>query len=352
MTKQFDNLYAQDRHLLHEVVPLDTPYSINIEPTSFCNMRCIYCLHSLPHSDIIKTGYNNNYAGGYMSDNTYNRLLEQLQEFPQKIASVTFGGVGEPLLHHKLPNMIRALRDANVTKRINVITNGVALTHQLSQDLINAGLSSIKISLQGMDPESYKKVSSYNIDFNLFLDELAFLYQNKGACTIGIKIPDISLYAPESSAQERAQQEEKYQQLFKDKCDKLGIERIVPCFSAVDYSKIEGLSGHSSRYQIPEREVAVCSQIFYRMNIMQNGCVTLCTMLGLHKPEMSIFQNTLKNIWNSTTRKQLLLKQLHSTYDSELELCKNCNVKYDFAYDEDCLDDYREEIITRILNSK
>ena len=94
-TKSFENLYAQNRHLLRDVVPLDTPYSINIEPSSYCNMRCVYCMHSLPREEIVAQGYSDNYAGGYMSDETFALLLEQLKKFPSKISSITFGGVGE-----------------------------------------------------------------------------------------------------------------------------------------------------------------------------------------------------------------------------------------------------------------
>lgn len=80
---------------------------------------------------------------------------------------------------------------------------------------------------------------------------------------------------------------------------------------------------------------------------MQNGTVTLCTMLGLSYPEMNIHNQTLNDIWNSDKRIQLLLKMLSKEEHDELSLCKTCNVKNDFAYKEDLLDDYTESIIKR-----
>ena len=38
-----------DRVYLKDIVPLDTPYNAAIEISSFCNLRCVYCAHSIGH---------------------------------------------------------------------------------------------------------------------------------------------------------------------------------------------------------------------------------------------------------------------------------------------------------------
>lgn len=351
MNKQLENLYAHDRHQLHEVVPLDTPYSVNIEPSSRCNIKCIYCMHSLSQSDKNAQGFSDNYCGGNMTKETYNLLLDQLAEFPHKIKSITFGGVGEPLMNKDLPKMVAELKSRNITDRINLITNGLLLSENTSSELIEAGLSSMKISLQGIDSQGYFDTCGVKIDFDKFLHNLDFLYKHKDQCAIGIKIADISLYRGKSDS-ERPGVEEEYKAMFSDKCDKLGIEHIVPCFTAVDYNKVKGMSGHKSRYNIVERSTKVCSQPFYRINIMQNGCVTLCTMLGLHDEWMNIHTHSLKEIWNSNERKEILLNILHNNDDASIAKCQNCNIKYDFAYSEDNLDPYVNEIADRIIQIK
>lgn len=345
--KSFENLYAHNRHQLHEVVPLNTPYSVNIEPSSRCNIKCVYCVHSLTSTELKNQGYSDNYLGANMKPETFQLLLDQLCAFPDKIRSITFGGVGEPLMHPKLAEMVGKIKESNVTDRINLITNGLLLSKRRSAELVEAGLSSIKISLQGIDAQAYYETCGARIDFDSFLDNLDFLYQNKKQCLIGIKVPDISLYRG-AAAEEYPQRKERFRELFESKCDRIGIEHIVPCFANVDYSQIKGMSGHVSRYDIPERKVKVCSQPFYRLNIMQNGSVTLCTMLGLHEEWMNIHQASLMEIWNSAARKQKLIKNLRNIYDEELSLCKNCNIKFDFAYEEDMLDPYAEEIIRRL----
>lgn len=344
---KFENLYAKDRHLLHEVIPLDTPYSVNIEPSSYCNIRCVYCIHSLTTDELISHGFDGNYSGGNMTKDTFDLLVEQLSEFPKRIKSITFGGVGEPLMNKRLPEMIAHLKARNITDRINLITNGLLLSEPTSLALIEAGLDSMKISLQGINAQSYLDTCGYEVDFHSFVQNIGYLYQNRKQCVIGIKVPDISLYRGKKKT-EYSLEEKRYKDLFSDKCDKLGIEYIVPCFSAIDFSKLRGISGHKSRYNIEEKEVQVCSQPFYRINIMQNGCVTLCTMLGLHHAGMNIHNITLKEIWNGEIRRRLLIKNLQGCQDAEMGKCRGCNVRFDFAYSEDSLDLYKDEILKRI----
>lgn len=284
-----------------------------------------------------------------MTKETYRLLLDQLEEFPEKIRIVTFGGSGQPLMHKDLPEMIAELNSRKITDRIRIVSNGLLLSEKTSSALVDAGLSSIKISLQGIDSQGYIETSSTKIDFDNFLSNLDFFYKHKKQCSIEIKIVDISLYRGKNSDEEKAQAEEQFKKLFGDKCDKLGIERIVPIFSQVDYNKIEGVSGHTSRFDIAERNVKVCSLPFYRISILQNGCVSLCCSTGLHDDWMNIRDYTLKEIWDSESRKQKLINLLHQDFqDGSIGKCKTCGVKYDFAYPEDNLDPYAEEIAERL----
>lgn len=35
------------RSYLKDIIPLDMPLSVQIEPTGNCNFKCVYCYHSL-----------------------------------------------------------------------------------------------------------------------------------------------------------------------------------------------------------------------------------------------------------------------------------------------------------------
>ena len=85
-------------------------------------------------------------------------IVQQLMEFP-KVGRVLFTGLGEPLANPKIPDMIRRLAEAHVTDRIEIVTNASLLTHEMTDRLLEAGLTYLRISLQGLSAEKYKEIS-------------------------------------------------------------------------------------------------------------------------------------------------------------------------------------------------
>ena len=45
---------VDDRVKLAEVIPLETPFTLNIFPSNICNFKCKYCEHSLGGASIVK----------------------------------------------------------------------------------------------------------------------------------------------------------------------------------------------------------------------------------------------------------------------------------------------------------
>ena len=38
--------YSQDRNVLGKVLPLDTPYTVMVDISDMCNLRCNYCFRA------------------------------------------------------------------------------------------------------------------------------------------------------------------------------------------------------------------------------------------------------------------------------------------------------------------
>lgn len=38
-----DNIVCKERNKLEEVIPLNTPYTVAIDPSNLCNFKCIFC---------------------------------------------------------------------------------------------------------------------------------------------------------------------------------------------------------------------------------------------------------------------------------------------------------------------
>ena len=331
-----EHIYNQKRVPLWEVIPLDTPFVIEVEPTSFCNLKCKYCLHSLPRDAILNSGH----VFLHMSDETFELLLKQTQEFPHKVKQIGFAGMGEPLLHKKLPYMIeRAKREAGV-ERVTVTTNGVALSHQLSEDLINAGLDHMKISVNGLSDGDFKLNCGTAVDFERYLEQIEYLYQHRQHAEIACKIMDSCVGDNENLFYEK----------FHDICDVMSIEKTVRVFHEVSYDGIiETGKNVLSRYDMRDTAVRVCASPFFRLAVKANGTVSTCRLYnGLTVPGFNMRKQSLVQIWNSDDRREMLQGVLKGRMDGLNASCFHCTLKDDFAFESDILDDHADELYAKL----
>ena len=103
--------YDTKRQRLSEVIPLDSPLSMYVEPTRTCNFKCFYCMHSTRGEQggvLEKTGFRL----AHMDLEFYEKLVREIMAFPTAVKRVCFSGLGEPLMNPQLPAMIRMLRQA------------------------------------------------------------------------------------------------------------------------------------------------------------------------------------------------------------------------------------------------
>ena len=117
---------------------------VYIEPTVACNLDCITCFRNAWEQPI-----------GRMSEETFEAILAGLREL-DPIPSVYFGGIGEPLFHPKTIDWIAEAKALGV--KVELITNGTILTEKKSQQLIDAGLDVLWVSIDGASPETYADV--------------------------------------------------------------------------------------------------------------------------------------------------------------------------------------------------
>lgn len=162
----------EKRNNLHLSLPLDTPYVIGVYMGDFCNFSCVYCAQSLPNEHEERK----HLIRKYFSYEDFTKVIDQLLCFPKKIKTLVLTSVGEPTLNRYLPEMIEYAYKKDIAECIQLVTNGSLLTRDLSKKIIDAGLSKIVISIQGVTEEKYKRVCNYNINMEKFIENLTFLY--------------------------------------------------------------------------------------------------------------------------------------------------------------------------------
>ena len=126
--------------------------SLRISITPKCNLNCFYC-----HKE------------GHNIDN--DKLMTpteigEIVKFSLKygIIKLKISG-GEPLLRSDLPDIIRNIKNIenNKIKDISLTTNGILL-EKYAQELKDAGLNRVNVSLDTLDAELYKKITGGNVE--------------------------------------------------------------------------------------------------------------------------------------------------------------------------------------------
>lgn len=128
---------------------MNTVNYLRISLVDRCNFRCTYCmpedtpLNYLPKPELL----------------TYEELLRLVQDvfLPLGIDRFRLTG-GEPLVRRGVVGFVAALAQIKGVADISMTTNGYFL-EELAQDLKNAGLHRINISLDSLDPAIFQQIT-------------------------------------------------------------------------------------------------------------------------------------------------------------------------------------------------
>ncbi|MFA5114215.1 MAG: radical SAM/SPASM domain-containing protein [Candidatus Margulisiibacteriota bacterium] len=135
---------------------------IELEPTNACNAKCVFCPRNDPR------------AKGLISEATVQAAIDLAKATGINVFKIS--GFGEPLLHPKLPALLRLIKQQVPNAAILLITNASLLKPPLFAEL--AGLvNRYNISFNGYDQKSYEQLM-VGLDFQQTLDNLRYAAAN------------------------------------------------------------------------------------------------------------------------------------------------------------------------------
>lgn len=310
---------------LAEVLPLRTPFLIEIYPIYACNFACRYCMMSL---DVKKRPFVSDEI--VMNFDLYKKCIDDITAFPDKLKILRFGGIGEPLLHKKIADMVKYAVSKDIANDTEIITNASLLTPKMSDALISAGLSRLVVSLQGTTKEKYKEVSGVDIDFENFIDNLRYFFENKGKNTqVYIKIVDEAL--------DNKKDEEKFYKLFGDICDTIAIEHVVPIQPSIDYEKVLKDKDKSvTQFGLPAQEVLICPQPFFTLRINTDGKVIPCYSFEFPGFVGDCKKQSVTEVWQGQEFQSFRRKMLDGIKNMG-RVCRECKIIQHRLFPEDVL---------------
>lgn len=142
---------------IHVIAP--KPIQVSVVVSNACNLTCIMCPY---HSPAIRPTHKTDFFEDriLMPWAMLDRLATEcgVSRIPVKI-----GNVEEPLLHHRIVDFVRACRNRGVPS-VHITTNGVPLTEDLAVQLLDAGLTSLYVSLDASRPETYQRIRGSDLE--------------------------------------------------------------------------------------------------------------------------------------------------------------------------------------------
>ncbi|MBO6093104.1 MAG: SPASM domain-containing protein [Oscillospiraceae bacterium] len=338
-----------------------------VEVSSRCNLQCKMC-------------FRHSWVGerfGDLDPKMFKQLLEDTAL--NEAETVFFGGMGEPLVHPKLTEMVSLAAKAD--KKVELITNGTLLGRDTIQALLTAGISRIWVSIDELY-ENYDKIQ-IGSDFDLVRGNLETINTLRKGTNVRLGMTAVVMRDNIASLRRIRDFAERFQaddlnlshmipnrqediaQALWPMCDVAGIKAYtdgkspVWRFEKVDESIEFPMFKFSERYKkelFPNEESLLEAELFSlkgkpvtrRINycrfieegqsfVRWDGDVSPCmgllhtadTYLGDHKRRIrhhsfgNVYRQSLEEIWNSEEYRNFR-ERVHEFYFSPCLFCGGC----------------------------
>ncbi len=134
------------------------PDHVQIQTITGCNGACIFCPNGKTRRKIP--------LGQRMAPDLFHSIVDQCLELGIRRYSVYL--MNEPMLDQDLPRRV-AYISTRIQKPqyVKVTSHGGLLTESMAKGLLDAGLDKLKISVQSLNPETYRNIMGLRLDRTL-----------------------------------------------------------------------------------------------------------------------------------------------------------------------------------------
>jgi radical SAM protein with 4Fe4S-binding SPASM domain len=271
------------------------PPCVQIEPTSICNYRCVFCYQTDPKLTQGRHGHM-----GMMDLDVFKLIIDQIEN---RVEAVTLASRGEPLMAKDIISMLEYLSDKFLGLKLN--TNASFLTEKKAHAILAAEPNTLVFSADAADKELYAKLR-VNGDLDTVLSNIQIFndikskhYSNSRTIT---RVSGVR---------------------YNDKQDFSEIEAFWHDY--VDQVAFVAYNPWESAYEAPENDIVDhCSDLWRRTFIWWDGTVNPCDVdYRSTLATGNIKEENLTEIWQG--KKYQKLRHLHSNgARCSLKPCSGC----------------------------
>lgn len=277
------------------------PKEIILETTNYCNLKCRFCHFHSSNEISVR-------SKGHMKESLWQKVLDELKE-RQQTAVLCLHGAGEPLLYPKLKKLIKEAKK-NPLLQVGFMTNGMLLTPDWSDFLLDEGIDWLAFSVDGVRPETNdffrRGASLKKVEENIF-----YLIEAKEKQHLKIPVLSFNMVAyPE----------------IEDQADEYA-RKWLPYSSYVSISSFRPVGSKKLFKEDDDHpDFSPCPLLYSQLVISWDGKAGLCcedifvdVLLG------NVQKKDIMHIFNSDIMQNFRMKHEQGCKDA-LPLCRECEV--------------------------
>ncbi len=275
------------------LVPLPPfPKIMLLELTNRCNHKCEFCFNSRA-----------NRKKADISENLLSRILKDA--FQLGTREVGLYTTGEPFMFKNIEQTIQSAKNIGYNY-VYMTTNGALATPDKTEKVIEAGLDSIKFSINAATKETYKLIHGKD-DFVKVIKNLKFIRDFRDRGNIKLNI-GVSFILTDINRKEKQYAE----------------DRIGTIVDDLVFYEQGNQGGYMNKATLPQIiKTTPCSMIFNRFHVSCEGYFTLCCVdYQNYLAVADLNETSLYDAWASQSAIDMRNKHLSSNIEETL--CYNC----------------------------
>ena len=336
---KYTQLKEYERHNLIEILPLKKPFTLLIEPSNYCNFKCVSCFQSLKGDNYLS------HHRGLMDMELYMKIIDQLKKWEgDKLKVLKLSLYGEPFTNPEFCKMLRLAKEAQIAERIETTTNASLLTPEICEELVELEIDYIRVSIYGGNQRRYEEVTGCsNADIEQIYNSLKYIQtikKEKGKDKPFVSAKMLDTYTDEN---------EQFLERFRDVTDEVYIDKPHNWVATEEKSFIGSLYKEEQKEALSKdlektmsKRIA-CPMPFTTMSVRSDGAVSPCCVDWIGGTNIgNINETDIQEIWNGEAMYQFRKMQLEN-HRGRNSSCRNCELVENDYYTRDNIDDFPVE---------
>jgi molybdenum cofactor biosynthesis enzyme MoaA len=280
------------------------PSNALVEISNGCNHKCIFCYNTLMERKV-----------SVLPLCKFENIIKQAATLG--LQELGLYATGEPFLVKNLSEYIYTAKKYGI-KRVYITSNGAMASIDIVKKCINAGLDSIKFSINASNKEDYCTIHGKD-DWDTVLENVQNIYQYKlllessssqklqllGSCVMTTLTGDI-----------------------KNEHNKIFGKFFEDTLYAFAHNQAGRNNQYLNKFTLPEQiidesNILPCEMLWNRLHVTAEGYLTCCCVDYEHDLVFSTLEDeTLKQAWNNNLIKSIRLKHLEKKLSNLI--CYGC----------------------------